>query len=320
MKWLFPAVLLLACADPAPPAPVREVPARPAPTAGPLPAGPPSGLLPGVSAVVAGRHVGAVTSTAWTPDGALLATGSWDGTTRLFDAAGTLLHTLLGPTEDIEGLAFSPDGTRLAAVSRNSNARIWRVSDGEPVADLRDHTDSVESVVWSPDGTRLYTGSWDGRIRVWDAATGTSQTAISAHHEGIFALAVAADGRIASGSSDKHVKIWSPDGDLLAHLDPHDGPVYSAAWSPDGRWLVTGSRDRTAAIHDVDAGTRKHVLGHDEHVLVVAFIDDTTVVTAGWDGRGRFWNAATGQPIEASGPWTVAGYEGAVRLAVPAGR
>ena len=142
-------VLLVACSgDSTPVDPQRAAP--PVDLAGladggeAMHAGPPRGLLPGTYALVQGRHIGSVTSTAWSADGRLLATGAWDGTTRLWETGtGRLLHVLEGPTEDIEGIAFSPRGDRIAAVSRNSNGAIWEVASGRKLHDLTLHEDSV---------------------------------------------------------------------------------------------------------------------------------------------------------------------------------
>jgi WD40 repeat protein len=67
------------------------------------------------------------------------------------------------------GLAFSPDGTRLAAGCRDNTIRLIDVATWQEVAELRGHTDYVHAVAWSPDGTRLVSGSGDGTVRIWDS-------------------------------------------------------------------------------------------------------------------------------------------------------
>ena len=78
------------------------------------------------------------------------------------------------------GLAFSPDGTRLAAGCRDNAIHLIDVASRQEVAELRGHTDYVHAVAWSPDGTRLVSGSGDKTVRVWDslsigAGAGTRQ-------------------------------------------------------------------------------------------------------------------------------------------------
>jgi eukaryotic-like serine/threonine-protein kinase len=76
---------------------------------------------------------------------------------------------LKGHTALVYGLAFSPDGTRLAAGCADSTIRLIDVATRQEVANLRGHTDYVHAVAWSPDGTRLVSGSGDFTVRVWDA-------------------------------------------------------------------------------------------------------------------------------------------------------
>ncbi len=294
---------------------LREGPAE-------LPSGPPQ-VLEGVTGLALGRHIGSVTSYATSPDGKILALGAWDGTVRLFEAGtGALLYLLPdGMTEDVEGIAFSPDGTRVAAVSRNSNGAVWDVRSGARQYELRLHEDSVESVVWSPDGSMLATGSWDGDIRFWDAATGDQQPFIEdAHTEGIFALAFSPDGqRIASGSQEGTTKVWElMTRTLQRELPPHQASVYAVAWSPAGERIATGSRDGTARVVDVASGAAVHEWTLDEHVLAVAFNGDGEVLlTAGWDGRGRLWDTVTGAEITGGAGWAVESRDGALRVAFP---
>jgi len=67
------------------------------------------------------------------------------------------------------GVAFRPDGTRLAAGCADNTVRLIDVSRRQQVAQLRGHTDYVHAVAWSPDGTRLVSGSGDFTVRVWDS-------------------------------------------------------------------------------------------------------------------------------------------------------
>ena len=147
----------------------------------------------------------------WSPDGTRLATGSNDGTAKVWDAAGGReLLTLKGHTGSVRSVSWSPDGTRLATGSEDGTAKVWDAAGGRELLTLKGHTSAVLSVSWSPDGTRLATGSADGTAKVWDAAGGRE----------------------------------------LLTLKGHTGLVWSVSWSPDGTRLATGSDDGTAKVWD----------------------------------------------------------------------
>ena len=124
-----------------------------------------------------------VYSVSFSPDGATLASGSLDGTVRLWAVAtGEPIAPLEGPTDRVYSVSFSPDGATLASGSLDGTVRLWAVATGEPIAPLEGPTDRVYSVSFSPDGATLASGSWDGTVRLWAVAEWTnSGTAVAAN-------------------------------------------------------------------------------------------------------------------------------------------
>jgi hypothetical protein len=137
---------------------------------------PSAGLITGLARVThASRpltgHTDVVYAVAFSPDGSLLATASFDQTARLWDVATGQPHgtPLTGYTRGVFGVAFSPDGSLLATAGEDATVRLWDVATGQPHGTpLTGHTDSVWDVAFSPDGRLLATASEDSTARLWD--------------------------------------------------------------------------------------------------------------------------------------------------------
>ena len=115
-------------------------------------------------------HHSVVTAIAFSPDEQCLATGSWDGVIKMWNAAnGALLWT--SPVVDaIMGLAFSPDGRALASGGTDGQIRMWDVASGALLQTLNEHAGPVFCVTWSPNGEFLASAGHDAQIRLWEMA------------------------------------------------------------------------------------------------------------------------------------------------------
>jgi WD40 repeat protein len=138
------------------------------------------------------------------------ASAGWDGTVQVWDAAsGRELLTLKGHTGGVGGVAYSPDGRRLASAGFDGTVRVWDAAGGQQLLTLKGHTGQVNGVAYSPNGRRLASASSDGTVRVWDAAGGQEVLTLKGHTGGVQGVAFSPDGRrLASAGLDGTVRVW----------------------------------------------------------------------------------------------------------------
>ena len=219
--------------------------------------------------------------------------------------------TLVGHGGPVWGVAFSPDGQRLASVSHDETVKIWDSATGKELLALKGHAGTVSSVEFSPDGQRLASASSDQTVKIWDSATGKELFAVKGHAFFVANVAFSPDGqRLASGSSDQTVKIWDrATGKELLALKGHAGVVRSVVFSPDGQRLASGSDDQTVKIWESATGKELFALkGHAGSVWSVAFSPAGQRLASGSrDQTVKIWDSATGKEL-----FALKGHTGAV--------
>ncbi len=208
-------------------------------------------------------HADSVYAAALSPDGKLLATGSYDQQIKLWDAAsGKELRTLTGHNDAVFDLAFRPDGKILASASGDRTVKLWDVASGERLDTLGQPTKEQYCVAFSPDGKRVAAGGADNRIRVWQVSDGAKENtnpmlyARFAHEGPVVNVVYSADGStLVSAGEDRTVKIWDAvalNERLLLEKQSDWAPALAVA--PDAKSIAVGRLDGSLAFYDAQSG------------------------------------------------------------------
>ncbi|MEU8589531.1 AAA family ATPase [Streptomyces sp. NPDC048664] len=216
--------------------------------------------------------------------------------------ASRLRAVLRGFERGASGVAWSPDGLRLAVSSDDGTVRVWRPDRDDPPVVLAGDGAWIQGVAWSPDGRRLAAGCRDATVRIWSCDT-WAELAVLRHtvgtgdrEEGVGGVAWSPDGsRLVSVGSDCAVRIWDADTYTgSAVLRGHERMVWSATWSPDGRRVASGGEDGTVRVWDTTTAALVTVLtDHRNNVESVRWSPDgRRLASASGDRTIRIWDTA----------------------------
>jgi len=270
----------------------------------------PRGMLAGPTGALGwfrrSREATQFVSLALSPDGAILATGSVDGTVAFWDwGTGHLKMAFKAhPDNRVHGLAFSPDGRTLATTGGDKTAKLWDVETGKKLAaPLHGHEAPVSHPTFGCDGQKLVTTSDDHTGRLWDVATRKSIPLTGAGGAWVLAAAFSPNGKTLATAEGYP---WSPNaigqvclrdpatGAVLRYLAVPHGGAFAVAYAPDGRTLAVGTNAGTVLLVDAASTDVLQVYyGHGHRVWALAFsADGRSLASAGNDASVRLWEVA----------------------------
>ncbi|KAK3676456.1 general transcription repressor [Recurvomyces mirabilis] len=251
-----------------------------------------------------------IRSVCFSPNGLFLATGAEDKIIRVWDIASrSIRHSFAGHDQDIYSLDFASDGRYIASGSGDRTIRLWDIQENQCVLTLQIE-DGVTTVAISPDGRYVAAGSLDKSVRIWDTTTGVlveRTEGEQGHKDSVYSVAFAPHGNhLVSGSLDKTIRMWrlSPrefpgrqgapgpkSGECIRVFEGHKDFVLSVALTPDGAWVMSGSKDRGVQFWDPENGQAQLMLqGHKNSVISVAPSPTGALFATGsGDMKARIW-------------------------------
>lgn len=253
-------------------------------------------------------HSDWVSSLAISPDGKILASGSFDKTIKLWDLSTTqLIHTLSKHTKGVVCIAISPDGKTLASGGWDKTIKLWNLSTGELIGTLKGHTGSVQSLAITADSKTLISGSFDQTIKLWCLERGEFLGNLAEQAGHISALALGGDGQtLASGGGDGMITLRQLDparvetkSTFTLTLNGNLSSVGSLLISPDDQILAASCTDGNVKFWQLATGELVNILhGHTGPVTSAVFsLNSPTLISGSADGTIRTWNLKTGKQL-----------------------
>ncbi len=240
---------------------------------------------------------------AFSPTGDWLASGNADGAVNIWSIKnGACIHQFQAHRGAIHTLKISPGGEMLATGGEDRSIRIWDTTLWRQVGALSDFNGDVNDIVFSQDGHLLAAGSADTTAHVYE--TNTWQTKAQVDQEGVpvFAVALSPDTQYLAttgsvpDSPDCQTHIWKvATGDLIQSLKHGANGVRAVAFSPDGKWLVTGGQEEVVQIWNWQAGiVVRSLSGFTRMITSIQFSKSGNCLAASSrEGITRVWDTET---------------------------
>ena len=204
---------------------------------------------------------------------------------------------------DVHAFAMSPDGSKVMTGAAGGDVQFWETATGSPFGESHRHRGSAWAVAISSNGERAVSGGLDGGVTLWDARSGRPLRALPAPgNASIRGAAINSDGsRVAVATADKLAWVIGTAVDEVPRkLEGHHGSVMTVAFSHDGKYIATGSWDKTVIVWDAASGqaVSKPMRHGGPFWYAVGFSQDGRTIVAGCDDHtARVWDIETARPI-----------------------
>ncbi|XP_072264229.1 F-box-like/WD repeat-containing protein TBL1XR1 [Pyxicephalus adspersus] len=216
-----------------------------------------------------GQHKGPIFALKWNKKGNFILSAGVDKTTIIWDAhtgeAKQQFPFHSAPALDVD---WQSNNT-FASCSTDMCIHVCKLGQDRPIKTFQGHTNEVNAIKWDPTGNLLASCSDDMTLKIWSMKQDSCVHDLQAHNKEIYTIKWSPTGpgtsnpnanlMLASASFDSTVRLWDVERGICIHtLTKHQEPVYSVAFSPDGRYLASGSFDKCVHIWNTQTGALVH--------------------------------------------------------------
>lgn len=252
----------------------------------------------------------AVASVDYSPDGTLIAAGIGDttgaftipripqiGRILIWEVVTGVDVATMNHDDAIRTLAFSGDGARLLSSSYDGTTRTWDVKTGQELVRFV-HSDTVNEAIWTNSDRAAYSASDDSTARLWDSMSGQELARMVTESKGAVIVVAASPNSalFATGDDKGEIRIWGADERWMPH-PYHEGTISSLVYSPDGKYMVTGSWDNTVRISDPATGNEIRRLEQPARVIDAVPSPNSKYIAVSTRRGAKVWDIANGQEV-----------------------
>ncbi len=208
-----------------------------------------------------------------------------------------------GHADAVTSVCYSPDDKYIASGSNDKTIKLWDVATGKELKTFIEEQEVVTSIKFTPDGKHILSATTGSGVKVWDIISGNYKKILDDGFSHF--VDISKNGRYIIYEKpypNRSIELYDISaGKVISSLVGHDTFVNCAKFSPNGRYIVSGSSDKTIKLWDVKSGTElKSFRGHNDIVSSVNFSPDSKYIVSGGgnnDKTVRVWNISNGTEV-----------------------